>query len=74
MGRAWSTGHRGAAAAPFAISWLRQTTIAQFRYLIEVRDLTDEEAFRLADIRSWARTRTASTDATRRLNREPQPG
>ncbi len=34
----------------FAVSWLRANNYAQFRYLIEVRDLTDEEAFRLADI------------------------
>lgn len=34
----------------FAISWLRKNNYAQFKYLIEERDLTDEEAFRLADI------------------------
>jgi ParB family chromosome partitioning protein len=34
----------------YAVSWLRANTYPQFRYLIEVRDLTDEEAFRLADI------------------------
>jgi ParB family chromosome partitioning protein len=34
----------------FAISWLRANNYPQFRYLIEERDLTDEEAFRLADI------------------------
>ncbi|MFT6676380.1 MAG: ParB family chromosome partitioning protein [Sulfitobacter sp.] len=34
----------------FAVSWLRANNYPQFRYLIEVRDLTDEEAFRLADI------------------------
>lgn len=34
----------------FAVSWLRENNYPQFRYLIEVRDLTDEEAFRLADI------------------------
>lgn len=34
----------------FAVSWLRAHNYPQFRYLIEVRDLTDEEAFRLADI------------------------
>jgi len=34
----------------FAVSWLRQNNYPQFKYLIEVRDLTDEEAFRLADI------------------------
>lgn len=34
----------------FAVSWLNAHNYPQFRYLIEVRDLTDEEAFRLADI------------------------
>jgi ParB family chromosome partitioning protein len=34
----------------FAVSWLRANNYQQFRYLIEVRDLSDEEAFRLADI------------------------
>lgn len=34
----------------FAVSWLRANTYPDFRYLIEERDLSDEEAFRLADI------------------------
>ncbi len=34
----------------FAVSWLRANNYPQFSYLIEVRDLTDEEAFRLADV------------------------
>lgn len=34
----------------FAVSWLRAHTYPQFRYLVEVRDLTDEQAFRLADV------------------------
>jgi len=34
----------------FAVSWLQANNYPQFKYLIEVRDLTDEEAFRLADI------------------------
>lgn len=34
----------------FAISWLRANNYPNFKYLIEVRDLSDEEAFRLADI------------------------
>jgi ParB family chromosome partitioning protein len=32
------------------MTWLRANNYPQFRYLVEVRDLTDEEAFRLADI------------------------
>ena len=34
----------------FAISWLRANNYPQFRYLVEERELTNEEAFRLADI------------------------
>lgn len=34
----------------FAISWLLANNYPQFKYLVEVRDLSDEEAFRLADI------------------------
>ncbi|GGG84322.1 hypothetical protein GCM10011415_37990 [Salipiger pallidus] len=34
----------------FAVSWLRANTSPRFRYLIEERELTDEEAFRHADI------------------------
>ncbi|MEO1308735.1 MAG: ParB/RepB/Spo0J family partition protein [Pseudomonadota bacterium] len=34
----------------FAISWLRANAYPNFKYLVEVRDLTDEEAFRLSDI------------------------
>lgn len=39
----------------FAVSWLRANTYPQFKYLIEVRDLGDEEAFRLADIENRER-------------------
>jgi ParB family chromosome partitioning protein len=34
----------------FAVSWLRAHNYPQFKYLVDVRDLSDEEAFRLADI------------------------
>lgn len=34
----------------FAVSWLRANNYPKFQYLIEERELTDEEAFRLADI------------------------
>lgn len=34
----------------FAVSWLRANNYTQFKYLVEARDLSDEEAFRLADI------------------------
>ncbi|MGR3435715.1 MAG: ParB/RepB/Spo0J family partition protein [Shimia sp.] len=34
----------------FAVTWLRANNYPQFKYLVDIRDLTDEEAFRLADI------------------------
>ncbi|MEL6959806.1 MAG: ParB/RepB/Spo0J family partition protein [Pseudomonadota bacterium] len=34
----------------FAVSWLRANNYTQFKYLVDVRDMSDEEAFRLADI------------------------
>lgn len=34
----------------YAVSWLQANNYPQFKYLVEVRDLSDEEAFRLADI------------------------
>lgn len=34
----------------FAVSWLRANNYPRFMYLVEERELTDEEAFRLADI------------------------
>ena len=34
----------------FAVSWLRANNFPQFKYLVEVRDMSDEEAFRLADV------------------------
>lgn len=39
----------------WTVSWLRSNNYADFRFLIEVRELTDEEAFRLADLENRAR-------------------
>jgi ParB family transcriptional regulator, chromosome partitioning protein len=39
----------------FAISWLRANNYTQFKYLIEPREMSDEEAFRLADIENRER-------------------
>ena len=39
----------------FAISWLRANNYTQFKYLIEPRLMSDEEAFRLADIENRER-------------------
>lgn len=39
----------------FAVSWLRANNYTQFKYLIEPRVMSDEEAFRLADIENRER-------------------
>ncbi len=39
----------------FAIAWLRQHNYPQMKYFIEVRDLEDEECFRLADLENRSR-------------------
>jgi ParB family chromosome partitioning protein len=39
----------------FAVSWLRENNYTQFKYLIEAREMSDEEAFRLADIENRER-------------------
>jgi ParB family chromosome partitioning protein len=39
----------------WSVSWLRSHNYPDFRFLIEVRELTDEEAFRLADLENRAR-------------------
>ncbi|KEJ88135.1 ParB/RepB/Spo0J family partition protein [Sulfitobacter donghicola] len=39
----------------FAVSWLRGNNYTQFKYLIEAREMNDEEAFRLADIENRER-------------------
>lgn len=50
----------------WSVSWLRANNYPQFRFLIEVRTLTDEEAFRLADIEN--RDRRDITDYERALD------
>lgn len=39
----------------WSVSWLRSHHYPDFRFLVEVREITDEEAFRLADIENRAR-------------------
>lgn len=39
----------------WSVSWLRAHNYPEFRFFVEVRDLTDEEAFRLADLENRAR-------------------
>lgn len=39
----------------WTVSWLRARNYSQFKFLIDVRGLTDEEAFRLADVENRER-------------------
>jgi ParB family chromosome partitioning protein len=39
----------------WSVSWLRAHNYTDFRFLVEVRDLTDEEAFRISDLENRAR-------------------
>lgn len=39
----------------WSVSWLRAHNYPEFRFLVEPRELTDEEAFRLADLENRAR-------------------
>ncbi len=39
----------------WAVSWLREHNYPNIRYLVEVRDMTDEEAFRVSDLENRAR-------------------
>ncbi|WP_158742942.1 ParB/RepB/Spo0J family partition protein [Acidisphaera sp. L21] len=39
----------------WTVSWLRANTYPDFKFLIEPRELTDEEAFRLADLENRSR-------------------
>ncbi|MBM2578084.1 ParB/RepB/Spo0J family partition protein [Jannaschia sp. Os4] len=49
----------------FAVSWLRANNFPQFRYLVEVRDLSDEEAFRLSDIENRDRADLSDLERAR---------
>lgn len=39
----------------WSVNWLREHNYPNIRFLVEVRDLTDEEAFRVADLENRAR-------------------
>lgn len=39
----------------WAVTWLRANNHPEIRYLVEIRDLTDEQAFRISDIENRAR-------------------
>lgn len=50
----------------WTVTWLRAHTYPDFRFLIEPRELTDEEAFRLADLEN--RSRKDLTDYERAMD------
>lgn len=50
----------------FSVSWLRANNYPQFKFLVEIRTLTDEEAFRLSDIEN--RDREDISDYERALD------
>lgn len=39
----------------WSVSWLRANNHPEIRYLVEIRDLTDEQAFRISDLENRAR-------------------
>ncbi|WP_342482091.1 ParB/RepB/Spo0J family partition protein (plasmid) [Brevundimonas sp. BH3] len=39
----------------WSVSWLRNNNYPDFRFLVEIRELTDEEAFRVSDLENRAR-------------------
>ena len=46
-------------------SWLRQHNYADFRFVVEVRELTDEEAFRISDLENRAREDLSDVERAR---------
>jgi ParB family chromosome partitioning protein len=57
----------------WTVSWLRANTYPEFKFLIEPRELTDEEAFRLADLENRSRKDLSdyerATDYARAIDR-----
>jgi ParB family chromosome partitioning protein len=49
----------------WAISWLRAHNYPEFRFLVEIRDLTDEEAFRISDLENRARSDLSDIERAR---------
>lgn len=49
----------------WAISWLRTHNYPSFRFLVEIRDLTDEEAFRISDLENRAREDLSDVERAR---------
>ena len=49
----------------WTVSWLRAHNYADFRFLVEVRELTDEEAFRVSDLENRAREDLSDVERAR---------
>ena len=49
----------------WTVSWLRQHNYADFRFVVEVRELTDEEAFRISDLENRAREDLSDVERAR---------
>lgn len=53
----------------WTVSWLRAHNYPDFRFLVEVRDLTEEEAFRVSDIENRARVDLSDVERARDYRR-----
>lgn len=49
----------------WTVSWLRAHNYPEFRFLVEVRELSDEEAFRISDIENRAREDLSDVERAR---------
>jgi ParB family transcriptional regulator, chromosome partitioning protein len=49
----------------WSVSWLRAHNYPEFRFLVEVRELSDEEAFRLGDLENRAREDISDLERSR---------
>ena len=49
----------------WSVTWLRENNHPEIRYLVEIRDLTDEQAFRIADLENRAREDLSDVERAR---------
>jgi ParB family chromosome partitioning protein len=49
----------------WTISWLRAHNYPEFRFLVEIREMTDEEAFRISDLENRARADLSDVERAR---------
>lgn len=49
----------------WSVSWLRANNHPEIRYLVEIRDLTDEQAFRVSDLENRARADLSDIERAR---------